>query len=171
MQDPFSWRFEKYRKKIVVDIVRGLTDFYHKKIIVEKPVPLDAHLLAASKKRYSGDSILKRFNSSTNTLVVSEVDIVTPKKGVTNEWGVFGLGFRPGTVCVISSYRLKKDASPKLFTERLQKVSIHEVGHNLGLEHCTKDPECMMNAAKGTIKQVDLEKIMFCKNCSRIIGL
>lgn len=161
----------KVEEKIIEDIVRGLTDFYHKKIVVEKPVPLDTRLLATSKKRYSGDSILKRFNSSTNTVVVTEVDIVTPKKGVTNEWGVFGLGFRPGTVCVISSSRLKKNASPKIFTERLQKVSIHEVGHNLGLDHCTKDPECMMNAAKGTVKQVDLEKIMFCKNCTLFIGL
>jgi archaemetzincin len=67
--------------------------------------------------------------------------------------------------------RLKKNASPKLLTERLQKVSIHEVGHNLGLDHCTKNSECMMSAANGTIKQVDLEKIMFCDNCRNIIGI
>jgi archaemetzincin len=159
------------RKSTIDDVVNGLKGFYHKDVIIEKSIPLNNNLLAASKKRFSADSILKRFKSSKNILVITEVDIVTPKKGVTNEWGIFGLGFRPGTVCVVSSFRLKRNASPKLFTERLQKVSIHEVGHNLGLHHCTKDPECMMSAANGTIKQVDHEKMMFCDYCRNIIGI
>jgi len=159
------------KKSVIEDVVKGLIDFYHKEVIIENSIPLDNKLLAASKSRYSADAILKRFKSSKNTIVVTEVDIVTPKKNVTNEWGIFGLGFRPGTVCVVSSFRLKKNASSKLFTERLQKVSIHEVGHNLGLFHCTKNAECMMSAANGTIKQVDREKIMFCDNCRNIIGI
>jgi archaemetzincin len=159
------------KKSVINDVVKGLTDFYHKEIVIEKSIPLDNKLLAASKTRFSADSILKRFKSSKNILVITEVDIVTPQKNVINEFGIFGLGFRPGTVCVVSSFRLKRNASPRLFTERLHKVSIHEVEHNLGLHHCTKDPECMMSAANGTIKQVDHEKIMFCDNCRNIIGI
>jgi archaemetzincin len=163
--------FGNVKKSVIDDVVKGLTDFYHKEIVIEKSIPLDNKLLAASKTRFSADSILKRFKSSKNILVITEVDIVTPKKNVTNEFGIFGLGYRPGTVCVVSSFRLKRNALPTLFTERLHKVSIHEVGHNLGLDHCTKDPECMMSAANGTIKQVDHEKIMFCDNCRNIIGI
>lgn len=159
------------KKSVINDVVNGLTDFYHKEVIIEKSIPLDNKLLAASKTRFSADSILKRFKSSKNILVITEVDIVHPKEKVTNEFGIFGLGFRPGSVCVVSSFRLKRNASPKLFTERLHKVSIHEVGHNLGLHHCTKNPECMMSAANGTIKQVDHEKMMFCDNCRNIIGI
>jgi archaemetzincin len=161
----------KVSEKVVNDLVNGLTSFYHKEVIVEKSTPLDKGLLAKSKSRYSGDSILKRFNSSKNSVVISEVDIVTPKAGVTNEWGVFGLGLRPGNVCVISSFRLKKNSSAELLTERLQKVAIHEVGHNLGLDHCTKNSECLMSAANGTINQVDHEKMLFCDNCKKIIGI
>ena len=54
----------KVSGKVVDDVVNGLTNFYHKKVIVEKSIPLDNGLLANSKSRYSGDSILKRFNSS-----------------------------------------------------------------------------------------------------------
>ena len=161
----------KVSGRVVDDVVKGLTNFYHKEVIVEKSVPLEKGLLANSKSRYSGDSILKRFNSSENTVVVTEIDIVTPKVGVTNEWGVFGLGLRPGTVCVISSFRLKKNSTTELLTERLQKVSIHEVGHNLGLEHCVKNSECLMSDANGTIDQVDHEKMIFCDNCKKTIGI
>jgi archaemetzincin len=78
---------------------------------------------------------------------------------------------RPGKVCVISSFKLKQNANAKLLADRLQKVAIHEVGHNLGLYHCKKDPECLMNDAGGTIKQVDNEKFMFCENCKKLIGM
>jgi archaemetzincin len=161
----------KVEQVVVDDVVKGLTAFYHKTVIVQKVEPLDKRLLAESKKRYSADSILKRFKSPQNTVVITSVDIVTPKTKVTNEWGIFGLGLRPGKVCVISSFRLKKNATAKLLADRLQKVAIHEVGHNLGLNHCTKDPECLMNDAGGTIKQVDQEKFMFCENCKKLIGM
>jgi len=161
----------KVEQVVVDDVVKGLTAFYHKTIIVQKVEPIDNRLLAVSKKRYSADSILKRFKSPQNTVVITSVDIVTPKKNATSEWGIFGLGLRPGKVCVISSFRLKKNANAKLLADRLQKVAIHEVGHNLGLYHCTKDPECLMNDAGGTIKQVDKEKFMFCENCKKLIGM
>jgi archaemetzincin len=54
--------------------------------------------------------------------------------------------------------------------ERLKKVALHEIGHNLGFEHCTNNKECMMNDANATIKQVDREKIWFCSKCMELIG-
>ena len=44
-------------------------------------------------------------------------------------------------------------------------VLVLEIGHNLGLSHCTNNKECIMNDADGTIKQVDREKIWFCEKC------
>jgi predicted Zn-dependent protease len=35
----------------------------------------------------------------------------------------------------------------------------------MGLPHCTYDPECLMNDAGGTIKQVDREKKRLCSSC------
>ncbi len=51
------------------------------------------------------------------------------------DWGIMGLAKRPGNVAVVSTFRLK--IYHKEFYRRLQKVSIHEFGHNLGLRHCT----------------------------------
>ncbi len=46
--------------------------------------------------------------------------------------------------------------------ECLKKVALHEIGHNLRLEHCTNNKEFMMNDANRTFQQVDREKIWFC---------
>lgn len=77
----------------------------------------------------------------------------------------FGLGLRPGRVCVIYRFRLRKNVSKKQMLVRLKKVALHEIGHNFGLPHCTNHKECMMNDADGTIKQVDRERIWFCEKC------
>lgn len=49
-------------------------------------------------------------------------------------------------------------------------MALHEIGHNLGLIHCTHHKDCLMNDAKGTIQQVDQEKIWFCSKCSKVFN-
>ena len=64
---------------------------------------------------------------------------------------------------------MQKNVSKQKTLERLEKVALHEIGHNLGLNHCTINKECMMNDANGTIKQVDDEKLWFCEKCMKQI--
>jgi len=157
-------------KEVIQDVSSGLSSFYHKEIIIEKAVPLENSLLAKSGKRYSAERILKKFKNSNITLVITEKDIVS-KKGNVDEFGIFGLGNQPGKTCVISPFRPRWNSTPQLLKERLQKISIHEIGHNLGLDHCTKNSKCLMCSAKGTIKQVDQEEMFFCEYCRKIIGI
>lgn len=53
--------------------------------------------------------------------------------------------------------------------ERLTKVVLHELGHNLGLDHCNK-PNCSMEDAGGTIKTVDRENKEVCPKCSMFLS-
>ncbi len=154
-------------KQIIEDVSSGLVSFYHKEIIIDKVVPLNYALLAKSKERYSADSILKKFSNNNVTLVLTEKDIVTKKDDI-DEYGVFGLGSSYFKTTVISLFRLKRNATPQLLKERLQKVCIHEIGHYLGLSHCTKNSKCLMSAGHGTIKQVDQEELFFCENCKKL---
>lgn len=98
-------------------------------------------------------------------LLITEKDIAYNKSRQFPEWGIFGLGLRPGKTCVVSTFRLKRKVSKSQMLIRLKKVGLHEIGHNLGLSHCSNNKECMINDANGTIKQVDREKIGFCKKC------
>ncbi len=68
--------------------------------------------------------------------------------------------------CVVSTHRIKKDnPSQEKFRERLAKVVLHEIGHTLGLEHCAYNQFCLMNDAKGSVRTIDKEKKLLCKQC------
>lgn len=147
----------------------SIKEFYGYDCVIKPKLNLTKDILAGSRTRYEASKILNKFNSNQNTLIITEKDIAHKKSDEYPEWGIFGLGLRPGKTCVISTFRLKKKVSTQKMLERLKKVALHEIGHNLGLEHCNNDKECMMNDADGTIKQVDREKIWFCKKCWSII--
>lgn len=157
-------------KKEYMDYLKtSVKEFYGYECVIKPKVPLTSDILAGSKTRYEASKILNKFNSNQNTLIITEKDIAYRKSKEFPEWGIFGLGLRPGKTCVISTFRLKKKVSTQKMLERLKKVALHEIGHNLGLEHCKNDKECMMHDADGTIKQVDREKIWFCKKCWSLI--
>jgi len=147
----------------------SIKDFYGYDCVIKSKLNLTNDILAGSRTRYEAGKILNKFNSNQNTLIITEKDIAHKKNNEFPEWGIFGLGLRPGKTCVISTFRLKKNVSTQKMLERLKKVALHEIGHNLGLKHCTNNKECMMNDACGTIKQVDLEKIWFCNKCWSLI--
>lgn len=146
-------------------IKKAVENFYGYKCVIKSKLNVTNDILAASKTRYEAGKILKKYNSKDNVLLLTEKDIAHRKSSKFPEWGIFGLGYRPGTTCVISTFRLKINVSKTTFLERLKKVSLHEIGHNLGLAHCTNNKKCLMNDAGGTVKQVDREKIWFCKKC------
>lgn len=149
-------------------VKKSVTDFYGYDCVIKPKVNLTADLLAASKTRYEASKILKKFNSKQNILLITEKDIAYRKSKQYPEWGIFGLGLRPGNTCVISTFRLKKKVNTQQMLVRLKKVALHEIGHNLGLKHCTNYKDCLMTDAGGTIQQVDREKIWFCDKCRKI---
>jgi archaemetzincin len=151
-------------------VKNSIEKFYGYKCVVRPKIPFSDDLLAKSKTRYNASKILKKFDSNKNLLIITESDIAKKHRG-SDEYGILGLGYIHGNTCVVSTFRMKRKVSKEKFHERLTKVSIHEVGHNLGLDHCEYDRRCLMNDARGTIKQIDMEKIWLCKKCTKQIGI
>lgn len=145
----------------------SIEKFYSVAIVVaaEKNFPLNCYYLP--RNRYRADSTIKwlkqiKPDSATSIVGITNED-VSVNKGVHKDYGVMGLGYKPGNACVVSTFRLRKTAtSQKHFRERLFKVVVHEMGHNFGLYHCP-DETCIMVNAEGQMK-LDGEKDL-CNSC------
>lgn len=151
-------------------VKNSIEKFYGHKCVVRPKIPFSDDLLAKSKTRYNASKILKKFDSNKNLLIITESDIAKKHRGF-DEYGILGLGYISGNTCVVSTFRMKRKVSKEKFHDRLTKVSIHEVGHNLGLDHCEYDRKCLMNDARGTVKQIDRERVWLCDNCRKNIGM
>ena len=138
-------------------------------VVLPKKV-INKSMLSQKKLRIDANKALLGNLSFDNLLIITEKDICHYKNENNPEWGVFGLGLRPGKTCIISTFRLRKNANTQIMFDRLEKVALHEIGHNLGLDHCVNNKECMMNDANGTIKQVDKEKVWLCDKCLKKIN-
>lgn len=117
------------------------------------------------RNRYRADSIIKSLkNTIGNDSVIvglSNSDISTTKNEI-KDWGVMGLGYRPGKACVVSDFRL----SVKNKNQQFYKLVLHELGHTAGLSHCAIKT-CLMRDAEGG-NPLDEEKD-FCNNCKNFL--
>lgn len=175
--------FGNFDRSLTDTVLNALVNTYRTKVYVldRKPLPEEAFINVKSP-RYRADkliAIMKAQKPDSLDYIVSltDKDISTTKRddfgrikepeSKYSDWGIFGLGYRPGPGCIVSTYRLK-NADQRKFIERLKKVAIHELGHNLGLDHCESEL-CVMRDAVETIKIIDRVDYRLCEKCKKRI--
>ena len=130
-------------------------------VVLSKNIDIPKESFYLERKRYRADSLIDflKIQVGIDTVIVGlfHKDISTTK-GNYKDWGVMGLGLRPGNACVVSTYRL----SSKNKKEQLYKLVLHELWHTQGLKHCS-NKECFMRDAEGG-NPLDTEK-EFCIKC------
>lgn len=134
-------------------------------VVLRATIPFPENSYYRPRNRYRADSIIKNLKNhiGKDSVIVglSHADISTTKNGI-KDWGVMGLGYRPGKSCVVSDFRV----SPKNKNQQFYKLVLHELGHTAGLPHC-KVKTCLMRDAEGG-NPLDEEKD-FCKNCTSFL--
>ena len=156
--------FEDVKPNQLAEISENIRKIYPKIKILE-PIDFPINAFYQPRNRYRADSIIKYLRTKTPnncvTLALTNKDI-SVTKGKVADFGVMGLGYRPGNACVASSFRL----NPKNKNEQFYKIAIHELGHTQGLKHCP-DKTCFMRDAEG--KNPTNEEKDFCQNCKKVL--
>jgi archaemetzincin len=134
-------------------------------VVLRQNIPFPENTYYKPRNRYRADSIIKNLKNhiGKDSVIVglSHFDISTTKNGI-KDWGIMGLGYRPGKSCVVSDFRV----SVKNKNQQFYKLVLHELGHTAGLPHC-KVKTCLMRDAEGG-NPLDEEKD-FCKNCAKFL--
>lgn len=171
-----------YDANILDTLSTAIYQAYHMEVRILKEQALPNLAYNAERHRYRADSLLRwmsreHFQDEGLILGFTSNDIsitkYTPDGNIKQpvskyrDWGIFGLGERPGDASVVSTYRLAHK-NKQTYTDRVIKVCLHEIGHNLGLPHCPNSG-CVMEDAAETIKTIDRVEPGLCSDCERKI--
>ena len=134
-----------------------------------RPVPADSY--DSSRDQYRAEEFIdlaRRVGSGDKNIAVTPKDLFYRRRNY-----VFGLAYLSGSGSVISTYRLQTSSdggfsnkpASEIFSDRVRKEVVHEVGHTLGLEHC-ENSRCVMNFSP-TVREVDVKEEHLCGSCQR----
>jgi archaemetzincin len=147
---------------------QALGAFYAGEVLVLPRQPMPPIAFYRPRNRQRADILLdwlrvRRPHDGFRLIGVTALDISTTKPP-HRDWGVMGLADLSGTVCVLSSFRCRlRSTGLEHARIRFGKVIVHEVGHTLGLPHCST-VGCLMEDAQGTVLTTDREYDL-CPSC------
>ena len=152
-------------------VVQALKENFEEEVVIEyvKKIAKDKFFNPA-RRQYNAREIVGEVagkhmsqSKSDRILFVVDGDIYVPGLNF-----VFGLAWL--NMAIISTYRLRQEfyglePDRKLFIQRLMKEATHEIGHLLGLGHCS-NRRCVM-AFSNWIGDTDHKSWRLCPECSR----
>ena len=139
-------------------------------LVVDARLPLPEKAFDKKRKQYRSDVILSKIQGYAakrkglrSVLGVVDADIFVSELNF-----VFGEAACPGKAALISLWRLKPEfygdaSNMELFAARALKEAIHELGHTLGLKHCSRS-SCVMHFSN-SIFDTDRKQSSFCDEC------
>ena len=175
--------FTDFSETLMDSVQSSIQSYYGADVVILPSVEhREKNFVQIKSPRFRADSIirdLKRSKPEDLELVIglTTKDISTTKyeggsikkpASKYEDWGIFGLGYRPGGSCVVSTFRIQHH-DRRIYLSRIRKICLHEIGHNLGLKHC--ENECFMKDAAESIKTIDAVPMELCERCRNKIGL
>lgn len=154
-------------KNIINSIVLHLTQLGFEVHVMNEIEHINISYFNWERMQYDAEKILDYLDLKYSSLpfdsvlAIGEIDAYA--KGLNF---VFGLSkYKVGTVYLS---RLKEEfygrkPNLELYIERVKKEVTHELGHTLGLPHCS-NPGCVMNFSN-SVYEVDKKTEFFCKDC------
>jgi archaemetzincin len=141
--------------------------------LIQPSMPMPSEAYSSSRRQYHSTLLLAQMRTHFGNLEpqyilgVTEVDLYAAGLNF-----VFGEAQCPGKFAIISLLRLKPEfygeiCDNSLFLARAVKEAVHEVGHVIGLGHCS-NPMCVMYFSN-SIEDTDRKQVKFCDDCHLLV--
>lgn len=164
----------KVSPELLQSTARHIEEMFTVSVVILPVRPLPNEAFYQPRNRYKAAKLLDWLDANTPAQYLKVIGItaqdISTSKNQFPDWGIFGLAYVSRRPSVVSTFRLgRHGASRALRERRLSEVSVHELGHTFGLEHCPT-PHCIMEDANGTIRSVDESSGRFCTLCGKRLG-
>lgn len=139
------------------------------KVERHKPVDVPSDAFNPARGQFNSSHILSKLPSlieaEKRDKVIGITDVDLYAEGLNF---VFGEAEPGGQFAVISLARLRQSfyslpENKAIFLERARKEAVHELGHGVGLAHCSHS-ECVMHFSN-SLSDTDRKSASFCSEC------
>jgi len=160
-------------KSILEPLAKKLEKAFGCAIEIHEGVNVPQETYNERRRQYSSSQILQKIQSflevkkQEKVLAIADVDLYVERLNF-----VFGEAELGGHFALISLARLRQSfyglpENEALFLERVEKESVHELGHVHGLQHCP-DSSCVMYFSN-SLRDTDKKRASFCARCRQIL--
>ena len=145
-----------------------------KTTVTENPVRIMGYVTA--RKQVDAQALLDSVQAYKHRHQITEPVLLVVHQDLFRNGNSFVFGLARGSVGagVVSTSRLANEyygrqGSDDDYIDRIAKEGAHEIGHLLGLPHCS-DRECVM-FRPDTLDELDRKKKVLCPSCSEQLDL